>query len=74
MDPERVPPQSQSEVTSFHSLDRDRDTSGTIQPDPFNPPRTTQARTQAPINTNTLSTYTGNVPTESLSHEKSEVS
>lgn len=69
MDPERDLPLPQSEIP-FNSLDRH--TSGTIQPEPFNPshpnvPQTTQ------IDTN-MSPFAGNVPTESPSPEKSEVS
>ena len=73
MDPERVPPLPQSEITSFHSLDRD--ISGTIQPDPFNPSHSNVPRTTAQINTSNLNRYdAGNVLTESPSPEKSEVS
>lgn len=73
MDPERVPPLPQSEITSFHSLDRD--ISGTIQPDPFNPSHSNVPRTTAQIDTGNLSPYdAGNVPIESPSPEKSEVS
>jgi hypothetical protein len=72
MDPERVPPLPQSEITSpFHSLDRD--TSGNIQPDPFYPSHPNVPQT-AQIDTNNFSPYAGNVPTESPSPEKSEVS
>lgn len=73
MDSERVPPLPQSEITSFHSLDRD--ISGTIQPDPFNPSHSNVPRTTAQINTSNLNRYdAGNVLTESPSPEKSEVS
>jgi hypothetical protein len=75
MDPERVPPLPQSEITSpFHSLDRDT-SSGTIQPNLLNPSHSNVPRTTAQIDTSNLSPYhAGNVSTESQSPEKSEVS
>ena len=74
MDPERNPPLPQSEITSpYHSLDKD--TSGTIQRDPFNPSHTNvQRQTTTRIDTSDLSPYAGSAPTESPSHEKLEVS
>jgi hypothetical protein len=73
MDPERVPPLHQSEITSpFNPLDKD--TSGTIQPDPFSNPSPSHSniqRTTARINTSNLS---GNAPTDPASPEKLEVS
>ena len=65
MDPERVPPLPQSETTSpVHALDED----------PFNPSHSYIPRMTTRIETSKLSPYAGNVPTETLSPEKSEVS
>jgi hypothetical protein len=71
MDPERVPPQPQSNITSpVHALDRDL-----IQQDPFNPSHSNVPRTTAQIDTSNLSPYAGNVPpTDSPSSEKLGVS
>ena len=73
MDPERVPPLPQSEITSpVHALDQD--TFGTLQPDPFNPSYSNVPRTTGRIDTSNLGPYAGNVPTESPNSEKLEVS
>jgi hypothetical protein len=82
MDPGRVPqaPLPQSEITSpYHSLNKD--TSGTIQPDPFDSSLDSHSnvpRTTARIDTSNSRPYAsaGNLPTgpESLSNEKLEVS
>jgi hypothetical protein len=62
MDPERVPPLPQSEITSpVQTLKRD--TSGTIQLDPFNPSHSNVPRTTAEIYNSSLSPY-GIAPTE----------
>ena len=70
MDPERVPPLPvhQSEIASpVHALDQD--TSGSIQPDPFNPSHSNVPRTTTRIDTSNLGPYAGNVPTESPSSQ-----
>ena len=78
MDPKRVPPgsQPQFETSPIHSLDKD--TSGGIQPDPFNPSLPNVLRPTARINTSNLIPYAsaGNasMSTEPQSPEKLEVS
>lgn len=70
MDPERVPPLPQSEITSpFDSSNKDL--SGTIQRDPFNSSPTAQ-RTNVRINSNSSVGHA--LTTESFSPEKLEVS
>lgn len=74
MDPERAPPLPQSEITSpVHALDVD--TSGTIEPDQFNPSHSNVPRRTARIDASNLNpSYAGDIPTESPSPEKLEVS
>ena len=74
MDPERVPPLPQSEITSpVHALDED--TFATNQPDLFNPSHSNVPRRTARIDTSNLSPpHAGNVPSEPPIPEKSEVS
>ena len=73
MNPERIPPLRQSEITSpVHALDED--TSGTIRMDPFNPFLSDVPRTTGRIDTSKLSPYAGNIPTESPNPENLEVS
>jgi len=70
MDPERVAPLPQFETSPIHSLDKN--TSGTIQPDPFNPSYSYVPRTTARINTSNFSPYASNALTESPNPEKLE--
>ena len=72
MDPERVPPLPQSETSPVRSVDKDA--SGTIQPDPFNPSHPNVPPTTARINTSNLSPYAGNATSETSSPEKLVVS
>ena len=73
MDPERVPPLPQSEITSpFDSSNRD--ISGTTERDPFNPSLSNVQRSTARLGINTTSSVGHALTTESLSPEKLEVS
>ena len=67
MNPERIPPLRQSEITPpVHALDED--TSGTIHMDPCNPFLSNVPRTTGRI------PYAGNIPTESPNPDNLEVS
>ena len=73
MDPERVPPLPQSEITSpVHALEKG--TSGNILSDPFNPSQTNVPRTTARNETGNWIPYAGNVLRESPIPENLEVS
>ena len=70
MDPERVPPLPQFETSPVHSLDKD--TSGIIQRESFNPSQSNVPRPTARIITSNLSANADNA--EPQSPEKLEVS